>query len=262
MYCAITRITREVYRRKHEKAAKQIKDFADSSPLVRMKNFYRQEVAQQQVLRTSVLKSVSVFSNLSPSNIITASQSLEMIEYQYGEVVIQQDDIGDSFYIIEAGEVVVSRKADPLNSNEVSQELGRLGVNRYFGEMSLLTKEPRSATVVVCSPKATLLKMTKEIFDDVIAKCNSANEKNNREIGREVVNKVPLFQTLTAAYRQKVLDMMVPMSFVPGTYICRQGTVGNTFYIIIEGTCRVTITSSDNSEKEVARLSRGDFFGM
>lgn len=198
---------------------------------------------------------------LSHENILTAAQSLETMEMKCGDVVIRQDDMGDCFFIIEAGEVVVTRKSDPLDNDEAAQELGRLGISRYFGEMSLLTREPRSATVTVCSLTARLLKMTKFVFDEVIAKCNSANEKSNREIGREVVNKVPLFQTLTAAYRQKVLDMMVPMNFVPGTYICRQGTVGNTFYIIIEGTCKVTLNGPDGKEKEVAKLSRGDFFG-
>jgi CRP-like cAMP-binding protein len=163
--------------------------------------------------------------------------------------------VGDCFFIIETGEVVVTRKSDNLDDNEIPQELGRLGinryamlccavlccvvlcyamlcyavlcyavlcydmicctilcyanamlcyavlcyananaillcVNRYFGEMSLLTREPRSATVTVCSPTARLLRMTKSVFDSVIAQCNSANEKNNRDIGREVVNKV------------------------------------------------------------------------
>lgn len=199
---------------------------------------------------------------LSHEHIITAAQSLDTMDMQLGDVVIRQDDLGDSFFIIESGEVVVTRRSDPLNEEEVPKELGRLGVSRYFGEMSLLTREPRSATVTVCSPVARLLRMTKVIFDEVIAKCNTANEKSNREVGREVVNKVPLFQTLTASYRQKVLDMMVPMNFVPGTYICRQGTVGNTFYIIIEGSCRVTLNCPDGSEKEVAKLGRGDFFGI
>lgn len=198
---------------------------------------------------------------LSHENIITAAQSLDSLDLQYGHVVIEQDDMGDAFFIIESGEVVVTRKSDHLNEKEVPQELGRLGVNRYFGEMSLLTREPRSATVTVCSPTARLLRMTKVVFDEVIAKCNSVNEKNNREIGREVVNKVPLFQTLTAAYRQKILDMMVPMNFVPGTYVCRQGTVGNTFYIIIDGTCKVSVNGADGKENEVAKLGRGDFFG-
>lgn len=200
--------------------------------------------------------------SLQHEHILYAAQSLDVLNLQEGEVVIMQDDIGDAFFIIEQGEVVVTRKFDNLDQHEEPQVLGVLGANRYFGEMSLLTREPRSATVTISSPKARLLKMTKEVFDEIISKSNAANEKNNREVGREVVDKVPLFQTLTAANRQKILDMMVPMNFVQGTYICRQGTVGNTFYIIIDGQCRVTLNSPEGGkEKEVAKLSKGDFFG-
>lgn len=53
---------------------------------------------------------------------------------------------------------------------------------------------------------------------------------------------------------------MTGVSFNAGAYICRQGAYGNTFYIIIEGDCKVTI-NSDDGEKEVSHLCPGDFFG-
>ena len=223
-----------------------------------MQDHFREEVANDQIFRMAILKSIQAFSALSDEHLTTAAQSIISIYVHRGDVVFEQDEIGDAMYIIESGTISLSRK--PPEGGE--KDMGRLSKGSYFGEMSLLTREPRSATVKVFSQTAKLLKMTKDVFDDIVSASNAANARANMIVGREVVNKVPLFQTLTAAYRQKVLDTMTPMGFMPGTYICRQGTLGNTFYIIISGSCKVTVNNPDGKgEKEVAKLEKGDFFG-
>jgi CRP-like cAMP-binding protein len=40
-----------------------------------------------------------------------------------------------------------------------------------------------------------------------------------------------------------------------------QGEAGDAMYVILYGTAIVTITDQNQSEREVARLSRGEFFG-
>lgn len=44
--------------------------------------------------------------------------------------------------------------------------------------------------------------------------------------------------------------------------ICRQGTVGDAFYIIVEGLCSVTLLDAKkNTSIEVSTLQSGEFFG-
>jgi CRP-like cAMP-binding protein len=98
-------------------------------------------------------------------------------------------------------------------------------------------------------------------FDAIMDQCSTYLFSDKKEIGKEVVNKVPLFQSLSASKRKIILESMRPMNFLPNTYICRQGTSGNTFYIIADGQCRVTVNAGHGSEREVTTLSSGDFFG-
>jgi CRP-like cAMP-binding protein len=144
---------------------------------------------------------------------------------------------------------------------EKARELAQLGKNAHFGEIALLTAEPRSATVSVISDTAKCLKMTKSKFDELLATTNKLQLENRRLIGRDVLDTVPLFRTLSAVNKKKILDSMIPMQYLPSSYICRQGTTGNSFFILIEGQCRVTLNSEDKTEKEVGKLRPGDFFG-
>lgn len=141
------------------------------------------------------------------------------------------------------------------------RELTQLKKNAHFGEISLLTAEPRSATITVISETAKCLRMTKAKFDDLLATTNRILAENRKIIGRDVLDTVPLFKSLTSMNKKKLLDVMVPMTYLPNSYICRQGTMGNTFYILTEGTCSITVNNDDKGETEIAKIRPGDFFG-
>jgi len=58
--------------------------------------------------------------------------------HQAGATIVRQGDFGDCMYVIDAGEVDITAEG---------QLLARMGSREYFGEMSLLTGDPRTATV-------------------------------------------------------------------------------------------------------------------
>ena len=62
--------------------------------------------------------------------------------YEAGEVIIQENDFGETAYVIAQGQVEVSKKLHGQNVH-----LAYLGVGETFGEMSMIDEKPRSATV-------------------------------------------------------------------------------------------------------------------
>jgi len=63
-------------------------------------------------------------------------------QFEPGEVIIKEDDMGETAYIIERGKVEVTKE---LNGKMI--HLGFVGNGETFGEMSMIDDKPRSATV-------------------------------------------------------------------------------------------------------------------
>ena len=71
---------------------------------------------------------------------------------------------------------------------------------------------------------------------------------------------VPLLSELPQNILSKMGDVLEQEVFQAGEYIIREGTSGDTFYILAEGDVRVSKRSED--EDEIIRdLTKGDYFG-
>ena len=89
------------------------------------------------------LTSVPVFAPLSEEEIEKLSRASVKRIFAPGEAIVRKGQEGRSMFIIARGNVKV--QIPDLNGPKV---INRLGPNDFFGEMSLLTGEPRTATVV------------------------------------------------------------------------------------------------------------------
>lgn len=112
---------------------------------------------------TTLLKS-PIFRGLPPANLQKILISLEEVSYKAGEVIINQGEQGDYYYIIKKGQVLISRKPTP-NAKEI--KLAQLGDLDTFGEDALISDEPRNVSVTALV-ESSLLRLNKEQFIKLI----------------------------------------------------------------------------------------------
>ena len=94
--------------------------------------------------KLSLLQSVPIFSDLSPSDLKTIADRMIQRTYTKGQMILLEDDLGQTFFVIAGGSVKITRLSD--DGREVI--LAMLGESDFFGEMSLLDGAGRSANVV------------------------------------------------------------------------------------------------------------------
>lgn len=89
------------------------------------------------------LRGVELFRPLTDQQIEELARHSSRLIYSSGETLVRQGDSGDSLFIITGGEVEITVSDGSGRSTHVAD----LTAGDYFGEMSLLTGEPRTASV-------------------------------------------------------------------------------------------------------------------
>ena len=100
------------------------------------------------------LRSAPLFNGLSISKLRSILRSAVPIEFRPGETIVKEGENGDAFYLVKEGRAKVL---------VAGAERVTLGPNSYFGELSLIDRRPRTATVVAETTVSTL-KLTSNGF--------------------------------------------------------------------------------------------------
>lgn len=119
--------------------------------------------AQAQTARLAAIQEVDFLAGLPSAAQEHLAALSKSCKYLSGEVIIRQGEAGDAFYIVQSGEVIVL-----LGRDEHSvAELARLGPGKFFGEMSLMTGERRTATVRAAL-NCDLVRIDKSAFQSIL----------------------------------------------------------------------------------------------
>lgn len=120
----------------------------------------------QERLRREVfdeLRGLAVFSPLNNEQVELLARSSVIHRYAPGEVLVRQGDPGDSLFTIKSGKVRVDVRSDKGQMKTVDT----IGDDGFFGEMSLLTGEPRSASIVA-EVETEVVVVNKDAFAEVL----------------------------------------------------------------------------------------------
>lgn len=105
-----------------------------------------------------ILKQIPFFSQLSDEDLEAISQTIEMQYFGPEQVIFEQGDYGEEMYIIKRGKVHVLRDFTIL---------AELSDHAFFGEMALVSEEPRNATIKAMTDVEVLV-LKKEDFTKLL----------------------------------------------------------------------------------------------
>jgi CRP-like cAMP-binding protein len=112
-----------------------------------------QETAFEERINTVTerLNNVSIFAPLSDEETERLAQAARVRVYAPGEAIVRMGQEGNSMFVIMRGSVEIQ-----VLQGATMKVVNRLRENDFFGEMSLLTGEPRTATVVAAEETEVL----------------------------------------------------------------------------------------------------------
>lgn len=113
----------------------------------------------------SALHSVDFLAALPHTELEKLARSAESQLFAEGEIIVRKGDTADDMYIVRTGQVSVMMSN---NGDGKKREVAALGAGKFFGEMALMTGEPRNADVVA-KTDAELLVITHGAFQATLA---------------------------------------------------------------------------------------------
>jgi len=150
----------------------RILDVADR--IVRMEDGYicSNVLVRRNALTCKVLHGFDIFKSLTPQVISNVAEKVKLKRYAAGEVIIQQGDVGEEFFVIGMGEVDIE-----IDGKQIKQ----MGQGAFFGEKSLVENQPRSATVRARTQVACFV-LSKDAFQSAIESSATFEEELRKAI--------------------------------------------------------------------------------
>jgi len=200
----------------------------------------------------NIYKAVSsnmLFRNLAKPILMEVIESMAHRDVKAGEVIIQQGSKdGKEFYVLYEGECNLA-KEQPLDSKPLHL---LLHPTTGFGELSLLYRAPRSATITA-KTDAKLWVLHSKVFNQIQHKWQAKEQAARMEL----INSVKMLQELDQHQRELLCDALERVEFKAGETIFHEGDKGDVLYLIKNGTADVSVKGVG----KVATLINGMAFG-
>jgi CRP-like cAMP-binding protein len=108
--------------------------------------------------QTALLAAAPLLAGVDPDGLASVAARTVEVSFPAGGVIARQGDVGSGLFIIASGSVRVVRDGETIAT---------LGAGEFFGELSVLDGQPRSAQVVAAEPTVCLALSTWE-FEAVV----------------------------------------------------------------------------------------------
>lgn len=210
------------------------------------------------------LRRIPFFATLSDAELENIVQRLQRRHCRAGELIVPAGAPGEALYLVDSG--LVRLVSDAATEAAV---FAHLGEGDFFGETALLTGRPHVAAVQAVSD-TDLWVLKKADFEALLA-TNPAISlaisrvlsqrliRADRQLATQHLRKMLLFAGLSDADLLAVAKKLHPLQVTEGQLIFAEGEPGDKLYLIESG--QVLVVSDVATEREVARLGEGEFFG-
>jgi CRP-like cAMP-binding protein len=223
---------------------------------------------QQQQLRRALRQS-EVFQDIDNIELERIVQICELQEYPPNATIFEKGDEGDGMYIVKSGTI------EAFDNGAEDRILRNYTEGGIFGELALLFRSPRAATLRVSSSTssgASLWKFSVKDYDAIVKGNARVAETALKAIERDssyktylemrqleaAMRKCKVFRHFTHEDLERSMNVMEKVTFTNGTNIIQQGDVGDAMYFVQSGTA---VCIQEKTGEVLSEIGPGGHFG-
>ncbi len=203
---------------------------------------------------------IPLFSDMKQDELSRVMEKIEAKHFKKGAVICKEGEAGDSIYIISHGKVQVSRR----KPEGAEMALNELQPGDFFGEFGFFSETGRQATVQAMED-TDVLELSKKNVQEIIREFPGISDILWKFYKERVLYNLlaasSLFRTLSPPEWKEIINKVAVEEFPAGALVLKEGTLGDSMYIIKKGEVEVFTEHPSGPVVSLARLREGDFFG-
>jgi len=203
---------------------------------------------------------IPLLSSLSEAALRRVLGTLTLRRLPAGAFVIREGEPGNSFFFVASGHLRVFA-TDGLGRQT---ELADLGENAVFGEMALLSAQPRTASVV-CATEVDLFEVGRQsltsLADELAMVAEALHGFTRERLLGNLMATSPLFKPFNRMQQRDLLRRFTSHDVAPGTVVINEGEEGRGLFVVLTGELDVARRASDGTSVPLGQLKTGEVFG-
>jgi CRP-like cAMP-binding protein len=205
------------------------------------------------------LHPIPLLSSLSEAAFRRVLATLVVRRLPDGAFAIREGEPGTAFYLVAGGALRVFA-TDGLGR---TTDLAQLHEHAVFGEMALLSAQPRTASVVAAG-EADLLEAGRTSIAALAEELSSVAEAlhgfTRERLLANLMATSPLFKPFSRTQQRDLLRRFTSHDVAPGTVIIHEGEEGRGLFVVLSGELEVA-KLSEGKPLPVGTLRAGEVFG-
>ena len=182
-----------------------------------------------------------------------------------GTRLVNEGEPGASFFLVASGQVRVYAlsMATAAMGTAGQQELGRLGEGSIFGELALVSAQPRVATVEALTEVDVIelgCKALRALAGELKAVAEVLHRFTRDRLLKNLLATSPLFRPFSPQQRLDLARRFTGHEIAPATDVIREGEMGRGLFVVLAGELEV-ITGEGIRQNSIAILRSGEVFG-
>jgi len=206
------------------------------------------------------LHPIPLLSSMSEAAFRRVLGTLVLKRLPVGALVVREGEAGNSFFFVAGGQLRVFA-TDGLGRQT---ELARLGENAVFGEMALLSAQPRTASVG-CLSEVDLLEVGRQslaaLADELGPVAEALHGFTRERLLGNLMATSALFKPFNRMQQRDLLRRFTSHDVAPGTVVINEGEDGRGLFVVLSGELDVSRRASDGAAVPLGGLKTGDVFG-
>ncbi len=205
------------------------------------------------------LPRVPIFSDLPREAFVALAERVALHRVPTGTAIVTEGEEGTSLFVLASGRVRVEKRGP----DGAALALARLGESTFFGEMAILSGEPRAASVVA-ETDCDVLEIRADVLLDLAREhpgvvTSLAWFYRRRLLARAMATSA-LFRPFGRKDRAAVMARFRTREVAPATEVVVEGQPADGLYVVLSGALDVW-KRREGGPSLAGRLREGDVFG-